>query len=124
MAGIQQNAGSVYNALTSGSKIIGTVIADSDIRIDGVVEGDVKCSGKVVLGEHGRIQGTVECHNAEIMGILDGKIHVKHSLALRASSKTNGEISTQTLMVEPEAVFNGSCIMSKQSVEQTVKYSK
>ncbi len=32
----------MFNALTAGSKIIGTVIADSDIRIDGTIEGDVK----------------------------------------------------------------------------------
>ena len=51
MATTQQQAGTLYNALTSGSKIIGTIIADSDIRIDGNVEGDLQCSGKVVIGE-------------------------------------------------------------------------
>ena len=40
MATQQQQPGALYNALTAGSKIIGTVIADSDFRVDGVVEGD------------------------------------------------------------------------------------
>jgi cytoskeletal protein CcmA (bactofilin family) len=111
MATNQQNSGSLYNALTSGSKIIGTVITDSDMRIDGVVEGDVKCAGKLVVGEQGMVKGTVECQNAEIMGRLDGKIQVKHTLALRATSDMKGEIHTGTLVVEPNAVFNGSCSM-------------
>ena len=111
MATNQQNTGVLYNALTSGSKIIGTIITDSDIRVDGTIEGDVKCSGKMVIGEQGLVKGTVECQSAEIMGTLDGKINVKYTLALRATSRLKGEINTQTLMVEPNAVFNGSCTM-------------
>ena len=117
MATTQQNSGALYNALTSGSKIIGTVITDSDMRIDGTVEGDVKCSGKLVIGEHGVIKGTVECQNAEIMGRLDGKIDVKYTLALRATSNLKGEISTGTLMVEPNAMFNGTCSMGAKAAE-------
>ena len=113
MATNQQNTGALYNALTSGSKIIGTVI--SDIRIDGTIEGDVKCSGKMVIGEQGLVKGTVECQSAEIMGTLDGKINVKYTLALRATSRLKGEINTQTLMVEPNAIFNGSCTMGNDS---------
>ena len=115
MATTQQNTGALDNALTSGSKIIGTVITDSDIRIDGTIEGDVKCSGKMVIGEQGLVKGTVECQSAEIMGTLDGKINVKYTLALRATSRLKGEINTQTLMVEPNAIFNGSCTMGNDS---------
>lgn len=115
MATTQQNAGTLYNALTSGSKIIGTVITDSDMRIDGIVEGDVKCAGKLVIGEQGIVKGTIECQNAEIMGKIDGKIDVKYALALRATSNLVGEISTATLMVEPNAVFNGTCSMGEKT---------
>lgn len=113
MAGIQSNAGSLYNSLTAGSKIIGTIITDSDIRVDGTIEGDVKCVGKIVVGENGRVVGTMECQNAEIMGFVDGKVDAKQSLALRATSHIEGEIHTQSLTVEPNAVFNGSCVMGK-----------
>ena len=121
MATQQQNSGSLYNALTSGSKIIGTVITDSDMRIDGTVEGDVKCAGKLVVGEQGLVKGTVECQNAEIMGRLDGKIDVKYTLALRATSTIKGEINTGTLMIEPNAIFNGSCTMGAKASEQPAK---
>ena len=114
MAGTQANTGSMYNSLTSGSKIIGTIITDSDIRVDGTIEGDVKCVGKIVVGEKGRIVGTIECQNAEIMGHVDGKIDAKQSLTLSGTSHIEGEIRTQTLTVEPNAVFNGSCVMGKE----------
>ena len=114
MATTQQSTGTLYNALTSGSKIIGTIVTDSDIRVDGTIEGDVQCSGKLVIGEQGFIKGTVVCQSAEIMGSLHGKLDVKYTLALRATGRLKGELSTQTLMVEPNAIFNGSCKMGKQ----------
>ncbi len=113
----QQPTGSMFNALTAGSKIIGTIIADSDIRIDGVVEGDLQSAGKVVIGEKGLIKGTIICQNAEIMGKMDGKIEVKQQLALRATGNIKGDVRTSTLIVEPNAVFNGSCSMGAASVE-------
>ncbi len=116
----QQSAGNLYNALTAGSKIIGTVIADSDIRIDGTIEGELQCSGKVVIGEKGLLKGSVACQNAEILGKLDGKIEVKQSLALRATCNIKGEVKTQTLIVEPNAIFNGTCTMGSQTAAAPV----
>ena len=114
---VQQPAptGATFNALTAGSKIIGTVIADNDIRIDGTIEGEVKCSSKVVIGEKGFLKGTAICQNAEIQGRLDGKIEVHQTLALRATANLKGEINTQILIVEPNAIINGSCTMGKQA---------
>ena len=105
-----QQSGTLFNALTSGSKIIGTIIADADIRIDGVVEGDVQCAGKVVIGERGRLKGTIHCQ-----GTIEGKREVKQTLALRATSNLQGEAKTQVLIVEPNAVFNGTCSMEKNA---------
>lgn len=116
-----QQAGTLYNALTAGSKIIGTVIADSDIRIDGVLEGELQCSGKVVVGEKGSIKGNINCQNAEILGRIDGKLDVKQTLALRATSNLQGEVKTQTLIVEPNAVFNGTCAMGRTVAPVTEK---
>ena len=117
MATTQQNAGALYNSLTVGSKIVGTIVTDSNIRVDGTIEGDVKCAGTLVVGEKGSIVGTIVCQNAEIMGVIDGKIESKQSLSLRATSRVKGEIYTQTLTVEPNAVFNGTCVMGKSEVK-------
>ena len=101
----------MFNALTAGSKIVGNVTADSDYRIDGLIEGELNCTGKVVIGEAGRVKGKVVCANAEILGLLDGKIACHQQLSLRASGKILGDVQTKTLIVEPGAQFNGTCSM-------------
>ena len=111
MANDKQQSGSMFNALTVGSKIVGNITADSDFRIDGLIEGDLNCSGKVVIGEAGRIKGTVVCANAEILGLMEGKITCSQQLSLRTSGKINGDVHTKTLIVEPGALFNGTCSM-------------
>ncbi len=110
----QNQTGTLYNALTSGSKVIGTIIADSDIRIDGQVEGDLQCKGKVVIGKSGIVKGTINCQNAEIHGKVDGKTTVLETLSLRQTSKIDGEVKTRTLIVEPGAIFNGTCAMGEK----------
>ena len=122
MANEKQQSGLMFNALTAGSKIVGTITADSDFRIDGQIEGDLNCSGKVVIGEAGRVKGTIVCQQAEILGLLEGKVTCHQQLSLRANGKINGDVHTKTLIVEPGALFNGSCSMGAvEKVAPSVK---
>jgi len=114
------NGASFHNALTAGSKIVGTITADSDFRVDGYVEGDLTCKGKVVVGQKGYIKGTIDCMNAEIYGTIDGKMNVSEILTLRQTAVINGEINVGTLIIEPNATFNGTCVMNKK-VNTTVQ---
>lgn len=121
MASEKQQSGSMFNALTAGSKIVGNITADSDYRIDGVIEGELTCTGKVVIGEAGKIKGTVICQNAEIMGLMDGKITCHQQLSLRANGKIAGDVHTKTLIVEPGAIFNGTCSMGSNEAKTAAK---
>lgn len=112
-----QSIGALYNSLTAGSKIIGTVVTDSDFRIDGIVEGDVQCKGKIVIGEKGAVQGDLSCQNADVLGCIEGAIKVDGTLSLRATGSINGDVQTKVLIVEPKAQFNGSCSMKQVAPE-------
>ena len=121
MANDKQQSGMMFNALTAGSKIVGNITADSDFRIDGMIEGDLNCTGKVVIGEAGRIKGTVTCANAEILGLMEGKITCNQQLSLRANGKIVGDVHTKTLIVEPGALFNGTCAMGAEKAAAPAK---
>jgi len=108
---VATNTGAMYNALTNGSKIVGKIFADSDFRIDGEVEGTITCNGKVVIGQKGYLKGSISCVNAEIIGTVVGDIIVTETLSLRSTAVINGEVKTKILMVEPNAVFDGTCSM-------------
>lgn len=113
--GTLSTSGVVYNSLTHGSKIIGKIIADKDYRIDGEIEGEIICSGKVVIGQKGTLKGTLQCAFAEILGRVEGQIEVSDTLSLRENSVIIGDIKTKILIVEPKAMFEGTCSMLKEA---------
>ena len=112
---VNSNTGGIYNSLTNGSKIVGKIIADSDFRIDGEVEGEIICNGKVIVGQHGSLKGSITCTHAEIVGNVKGDIIVSENLTLRSTAVVEGEVKTKILMVEPNAIFNGSCSMRNEN---------
>lgn len=109
----QNQSGALCNSLTSGSKIIGTVVANNDIRIDGIIDGDIQCTGKVVIGEKGFVKGNITCTNAELYGRVEGKVEATQMLTLHATAHIQGDVVAMALSVEPNAVFNGTCQMGK-----------
>jgi len=108
---VATTSGAVYSILAPGTRVIGNISSEDDIRIDGYLEGDVDCKGKVIIGPQSVLKGHVKCVNAEISGLLDGSILANEQLLLRGQSKVTGSIRTSTLIIEPGAVFNGSCEM-------------
>ena len=52
--------------------------------------------------------------NAEINGKVNGNISIKDTLTLKATSRIEGDIATQILIIEPKAVFNGGCKMQHE----------
>ncbi len=109
-------AGGGINSLGNGTKLIGDLIAQNDMRIDGELEGNLKCAGKLILGPKGRIKGQIECLNAVIEGTIDGSIKVKDLLQVKETAQISGEINTDKLMVQSGAVFNVKCSMGGQKI--------
>lgn len=99
------------NMIGPGTKIVGDLHTNGDIRIDGNIEGNVNSKGKVVIGNNGIVKGEVICTNAEISGSLNGKVTASELLSLKATSKFNGEIKSGKLSIEPGAIFSGTCTM-------------
>ncbi|MDZ7632994.1 MAG: polymer-forming cytoskeletal protein [Bacteroidales bacterium] len=108
---IETDTGTAVNLISQGTEITGDIKSSGDLRIDGVLNGNMSTKGKVVIGPTGRVKGEVECKNSEVSGIIDGKITVSQLLNLKASSKINGTIVTSKLSIEPGAIFTGNCAM-------------
>lgn len=102
---------SSVNLIGNGTKISGDITSAGDVRIDGTLLGNIIISGKFVLGSHGVVEGNITCANAEIGGEAKGTIEVSETLALKSTAKVNGDIITSKLMIEPGALFTGTCNM-------------
>ena len=100
-----------HNTLAEGTVLKGEIKAEEDFRIDGVVEGIINCSGKIVIGPKGSVNGQVNCAHAELLGKLQGTIRTSGVLILKSTGVYLGDAYTKTMEIEPGAIFNGSCTM-------------
>jgi cytoskeletal protein CcmA (bactofilin family) len=108
-----------FNRIVAGTKIHGEIETKGDIRIDGTVVGTLNILGKLVLGTNGKIEGEIKCKNAEVMGTIEGEIHVSELLSLKASSSLTGDIITNKISIEPGANISGTINMDKESKNVT-----
>ena len=108
--------GGQRNSIEKNTKIKGDIISEADFRIDGKLDGNLKTSGKVVIGKGGYIHGKVECVNADIEGNFNGELLVTELLSLKDSAVIEGTVTVSKLAVEPGATFNASCNMKGKSV--------
>lgn len=107
----------LHNIITSGTIITGKLYAEDNLRIDGNIEGDVTCKGKVIVGNNASINGNIECINIEIFGLVKGNIICHDTVILRSTTRLTGDVKTQTIEIEPGTVFIGSCSMITEEKE-------
>jgi cytoskeletal protein CcmA (bactofilin family) len=113
----EPNSPDRLNRIVEGTTIEGEIKSESNIRIDGKLKGTIATAGRLVIGPTGVIEGEVICKNADIEGVLNGKITVNELLSLKATAKLSGDITTNKLAIEPGAVFSGTCSMGGVSKE-------
>ncbi|MDR2843250.1 MAG: polymer-forming cytoskeletal protein [Candidatus Symbiothrix sp.] len=105
------SSGIAHNALASSTIVKGNINAEEDFRIDGKVEGQIECAGKLVIGPQAVITGDINCQNMDVLGMINGNLIVRELLSIKASGNICGEVMAVKLEVEQGATLNGNCKM-------------
>lgn len=102
---------SAINVIGEGTVIVGDLKSNGDLRIDGIVEGNISTQAKCVLGASGKITGNIQSKSCDLSGTVNGDVVVGELLLIKSTGKINGDIRTAKLVVENGGEFNGSCTM-------------
>jgi cytoskeletal protein CcmA (bactofilin family) len=104
---------SMATILAAGTEIKGKIQSNGDIRIDGLLIGDIHTNARVLVGSSGEVQGDIQAQHADILGKVNGNLKIADLLCLKGNCTVNGNIYTGQLQVDPSASFNGECHMGK-----------
>lgn len=104
----------------SGVTLTGDINSTADIRIDGILKGNIKSTARVFIGADAIVEGEIESQQADIHGQVKGNIKVKDVLNLRANASVTGDIHAVKLQVEPSANFNGHCYMNTNVIVEMI----
>lgn len=105
----------------TGTTITGDIVSNGDVRIDGILKGNIRGTARILIGQDGVVEGDIEGQHADIMGRVEGRISVKELLNLRSNAIIKGDIRAGKLQIEPTVVFNGQCQMGEASVVEMAK---
>jgi cytoskeletal protein CcmA (bactofilin family) len=100
------------NLIAKETKIVGDIITQGNIRIEGVLEGTLDSKNKIVIGESAKVMGSISATEAEVAGHVKGVITCSDILFLKKTAHIEGDIFTKKLVVENGAVFIGQCNMT------------
>jgi cytoskeletal protein CcmA (bactofilin family) len=107
----------IINILGAGAVVKGEIQVNGDFRIDGTLTGNIQCKGKVVVGPTGKIEGEINCQNADFSGEVKATVKVSELLTLKETARFSGDITTGKLAIEPGAKFSGTCKMEQGGKE-------
>lgn len=106
----------VPTILSEGTSVKGDIFSDGIIHIDGNIEGDITCN-ELVVGIKGHVQGTVNTQTLHLYGSLQGKA-LADKLFIAKSAKMVGDITHNSIAIEPGAYIDGHCIRSAAPLHQ------
>lgn len=98
-------------SISEGTTLEGHIKIEGDIRIEGYIKGGITSKGKVSMSSTGKVDGDIICQNAEIAGLVKGKLKVADILYLKGNAVIEGDINTGKLVIESGVKFNGNCSM-------------
>jgi cytoskeletal protein CcmA (bactofilin family) len=107
----------VANHLNDGTAIHGNMIAQSDMRIDGNIFGNISCTSKVVIGKTSEIKGNIQCTDLTIEGKVTGNLDVEGVLFLKGTAVFEGDVKYQKIIVEEGATIAGTLVNIKTTAQ-------
>ena len=91
--------------ISADIKMIGTVVSQGEIDINGQIEGDVRAAA-LTIGETGAVKGEVIADSVTVRGTVEGRIRGR-KVQLCTGAKVRGDIFHASLAIEPNAIFEG-----------------
>ncbi len=106
---------SVTTILADDLEIQGTIKFKSSLMIKGVLEGEIISEGLLIAGATAKVTATITTKNLISHGEIQGDVTASEQVILKSTAIHNGNITTPNVVIESGSVFNGSCIMKRES---------
>jgi cytoskeletal protein CcmA (bactofilin family) len=91
----------------AGLVVMGRLRGEGDMRIEGVLEGEIDLDGDVSLGATSNVVAPVRGRSVEIEGELAGNVSAERDLTVRAGGRVRVDVRAARLAIDDGAVIDG-----------------
>lgn len=103
----------ITTIIGNGTECNGDFNAEGSVRIDGCINGNVMVTGTLIVGATGQINGDVEARSATVGGEIIGNMNIAEKTELISTARLFGNITTALIVIDENAIFQGSCNMNQ-----------
>lgn len=93
------------------TRYIGKIDTEDALLIQGPVEGEIKSSSEVEIGETGVVKATIQARSIVISGRVNGDCTASDRIEIRASGRLSGSIRAARIIIAEGAEFKGTSQM-------------
>jgi len=99
-------------------KVKGNFHGEGNMVIEGVVEGSIKTSNNLLVGDKAKIKADIQAGESKIGGEITGNIIINGYLEVISSAKITGDIHAKSFSVEKGAIINGKVSMGELKINE------
>lgn len=114
LMGRGKGGNSVPTIIAENSSVKGDITSAGTLHVDGTIEGDVTCD-ELIIGLKGVVNGAVKAQSLYLYGSLNGEV-CADSLFISQTAHLVGDISHNSIAIEPGAYIEGRCIKNKPTL--------
>lgn len=93
-------------------KFKGDLTASEDLLIQGRVEGSIKHTSNLTIGEEGKVKANIEAEFICVEGQVSGDLQGSKSVVIKDTANIEGNIYSPTVSLLEGSTFNGKIDMS------------
>ena len=103
-------------------KIVGSVMAEGAVEVNGDLEGDLTCAS-LAVSRKAHIRGSVQADRIVVNGRIEGPIRGR-VVVLKSRAHVVGDIIAKTLSIEKGAFFDGRSASAAEANEDREQQAK
>ena len=105
----------VVSVVAPGMTILGDVMCDGTVRVEGKIEGSIKATKSVVVGKGGRITGDIETQDVVVAGTVVGTVVGASRVELQETCRIEGDIRSRRVKLDEGGQIEGRLHMTAKA---------
>jgi cytoskeletal protein CcmA (bactofilin family) len=105
--------GNLSAFLDEGSEIEGRYVCAGTVMFNGRLRGELESADTLIVGERGRINGTLRANNVIVHGEIIGNVTATDRVELKGTARVTGDIEAAVIIMEEGVFLDGRCRMTR-----------